>query len=622
MKKIVFGLFFCIVAVVVFAFGDGYPLSIVRHRWQEIITESNGAALRPGSVYDILTQFEQNSGRTRPQFKYLFFDTGLGAADPIYPVFQEGYQESWPQLITAGFSEQNRHIDHFSTSDTPEGCRNLSVYWVRHIDEFPDMYGDLRADGYTLVDISFDYYVKLRPDAQCGKHKAHELSENFDPFEAIYGYAKTFRTFADIPADLLAKYEAKVGVLKLVSQRFKTRQDVWASYDQSVGDRHNSLYFYPDGFAPDHGIDTPRTQSGLRFLTQPKDLFFAAEPVLEAKFSLAKTLGEEGFAKVLDCLKGKPTSDYDSKTEPGGDALDITSQVTPKNFYTSGTVIEPISDVVGDVSDPSHYKLVSVILRPSEPENDVHFQGPQDIPQVRMVYQLMSPRFPGRAYEQLFVHLDFDAVDRLLPVAKRQSDAAEFLRKADALTGLRKKAGGDVDQATADFIQNAIGSRPVQTVSWSSSLTGLWVFGILSRSYNAGRTLQAAPIVREGVDVGYYSSAYDNPIFRLAIANANGSEKDKLEGVLDDLTPTVYRDPRRHDPEALTFNRMTCAQCHQMAGRDGVHVQLNDGLDRRITTPYKATEYLFRELDRQLRSLPQIVPVADGLHSIANRSAR
>ena len=62
-------------------FAQGYPLSIVRHRWQEIITESNHAALRPGSVYDILTHFEQNSGRTRPQFKYLFFDTGLGAAD-------------------------------------------------------------------------------------------------------------------------------------------------------------------------------------------------------------------------------------------------------------------------------------------------------------------------------------------------------------------------------------------------------------------------------------------------------------------------------------------------------------------------------------------------------------
>jgi hypothetical protein len=316
-----------------FAFADGYPLSIVRHRWQEVITESNHAALRPGSVYDILTHFEQNSGRTRPEFKYLFFDTGLGAADPIYPVFQGGYQESWPQLIKAGFSEQNRHIDHFSTGDTPEGCRIESVYWVRHIDEFPDMYGDLRADGYTLVDISFDYYVKLRPDAQCGKHKAHELSEDFDPFKAIYGYAETFKTFADIPPDLLARYEAKVGVLELITQTFKTRKDEWASYDQSYSLRENSMWFYPDGYAPDHGIDTPRKQSGLRFLTQPKHLFFAAEPALEDRLPLTRTLGEDGFSKILNCLKGKPTSDFDPKAEPGGDTLDITAQVTPKNLY-------------------------------------------------------------------------------------------------------------------------------------------------------------------------------------------------------------------------------------------------------------------------------------------------
>jgi hypothetical protein len=593
---------FCVSIVVTFA--DGYPLSIVRHRWQEVITESNHAALRPGSVYDILTHFEENFGLTRPKFNYFFFDTGLGAADPIYPVFQVGYQESWPQLITAGLSEKNRHIDHFSTGDTPEGCRIQSVYWVRHIDEFPDMYADLRAEGYTLIDISFDYYVKLRPDAQCGKHSAHEMSEDFDPFKSIYGYAKTFRTFADIPPELLAKYEAKVGVLKLISERFKTRQDEWAGFDQSYSLRENSMWFYPDGFAPDHGIDTPRKQSGLRFLTQAKDLFFAAEPALEDRLPLARTLGEAGFTMVLDCLKGKPIAKFDASTEPGGDTLNILDQVTPKNFYTSGTIIEPIRDVVSDVSDPAHFKLVSVVLRPGEPESDMHFQAPQEIPQIRMVYQLMSPRVPGRAYEQLFIHLDFDAIDRLLPLPQRQLAAAAFLKKADALTELRQSRAAGIDKATADFVQETIGSRPVQTVSWSSSLTGLWVFGILSRSYNVERELQAVPIIRDGVNVGFYSSAYDTPLFRDAIENAKGAEKEKLEKVLDDLTPTSYRDPRRHDPEALTFGRVTCAQCHQMAGRDGVHVLLNDGLDRRITTPYRATEYVFRELDRQLRSLP------------------
>ena len=594
-----------------FAFPDGYPLSVVRHRWQEVIIESNHAALRPGSVYDILTHFEQNSGRTRPKFNYLFFDTGLGAADPIYPVFQVGYQESWPQLIKAGFSEKSRHIDHFSTGDTPEGCRIQSVYWVRHIDEFPEMYVDLRAEGYSLIDISFDYYVKLRPDAQCGKHSAHELSEHFDPFQSIYKYAETFKTFADIPPDLLARYEAKVGVLKLITENFKRPQDEWASYDQSYSLRDNSMWFYPDGFAPDHGIDTPRKQSGLRFLTQPKHLFFPAEPHLEDQFALTRTLGEDGFSRVLDYLKGKPTPDFDPKAEPGGDTLDIIRQVTSKNFYTSGTIVEPIRDVVGDVSDSANFKLVSVILRPGEPESDMHFPVPQEIPQVRMVYQLMSPRFPGVAYEQLFIHLDFDAVDRLLPEPQRRHAVEDFLQKADVLTGLRESGGLGVGKATANFVRDAIGSRPVQTVTWSSSLTGLWVFGIMSRSYNADRILEAVSIVRQGVNVGFYSSAFDNTLFRLAIGSTEGSEKADLQRVLDDLTPSTYRDQRRHDPEVLSFNRLTCAQCHQMAGRDGIHVQLNDGSDRRIETSYKATEYVFRELDRQLRRIRRLEVTKD-----------
>ena len=80
MKKLVCLSAVCLLSIF-YTFADGYPLSIVRHRWQEVITESNHAALRPGSVYDILTHFEQNVGWSHPQFKYLFFDTGLGAAD-------------------------------------------------------------------------------------------------------------------------------------------------------------------------------------------------------------------------------------------------------------------------------------------------------------------------------------------------------------------------------------------------------------------------------------------------------------------------------------------------------------------------------------------------------------
>ena len=141
-------------------------------------------------------------------------------------------------------------------------------------------------------------------------------------------------------------------------------------------------------------------------------------------------------------------------------------------------------------------------------------------------------------------------------------------------------------------------------MSWSSSLTGLWVFGTLSRSYNDARQLEAAEIVRDGINLGYYSSAYDNVVFRSAIADTHGETQANLRQVLDDVTPHSYRDPRRHDPDMLTFHRMTCAQCHQMAGRDGVHVSFNDGLDRRVTTSSRATEYVYRELDRQLKRIP------------------
>ena len=55
---------------------------------------------------------------------------------------------------------------------------------------------------------------------------------------------------------------------------------------------------------------------------------------------------------------------------------------------------------------------------------------------------------PGRPYEQLFFHLDFDAVDRLAPSAKRAAAAAAFLRTADGVVALRKAKspeGGEGD---------------------------------------------------------------------------------------------------------------------------------------------------------------------------------
>ena len=139
-------------------------------------------------------------------------------------------------------------------------------------------------------------------------------------------------------------------------------------------------------------------------------------------------------------------------------------------------------------------------------------------------------------------------------------------------------------------------------MSFSSALTGIWVFGALNTVFNDRGELEAVRVVREGVDVGYYSTAYDTVLFREALAASTGARRE-LSGRTSRcaLTPRSYRDARGAAiPHALRFQRMTCAQCHQMAGRDAVHVALNDGLDRRFTAPVRSTEFVYRELDRQL----------------------
>lgn len=576
-------------------------LSIVSHRWQEVITESNHASLRPGSVYDINTYFEQNFGVARPKFNYLFRDTGLGATDPIYSIFQSGYQYSWGQLIAAGWSQNVRHIDHFSESETLEGCLIKSSYWVRHIDEFPDMYHKLRAEGYTLVDISFDHYIKLRPDAQCGKHKAHDPDPSFDPFKEIYKYADKFRTLDDIPPELLAKYEAKIGILKLVTEEFSRSK--WPRYEQQFSLKANSLYFYPDAFAPDYGIGTPRALEGLATLNKPMQFVLPATAELQRRLPLSSVVKGDDWTKTWNFLNGKPTPDFDLAFEPGEDGFSL-EQVTPKFMYTAGTKMFPIEDVRADVRR-DNLRLVSAVVRPAEPEVDVHFPGLRKIPQVRLVYQLMNPRHPDEALEQLYFHVIYDAVDRLAADDVRAAQAADFLKRFDELARVRETGGTlEADAATARFLEDFTATRAPEAISFSSSLTGIWVFGQLARSYNEARELKAVPIVREGVNVGYYSSVYDTVLFRAAAKAATGERKAALEKILDDLTPRFYRDPRRHDPEALTFQRVTCAQCHQVAGRDGVHMAFNDGIDRRIKTPWRATEILFRELDLQLRNVP------------------
>jgi len=581
--------------------GPSYPVSIVSHRWQVKIAQSNQVAIRPGSVYDIVTYFEENFGVGRPRFNYLFLDTGLGTADPIYPVFQRGRQASWGQLIAAMWSERNRHVDHQSVVDTPEGCRVYASYWLRQIDEFPALYARARADGYTLVDISFNYYEKLRPDAQCGRHRAHDPDEGFDPVAAITPYAPAFTGTDSVPPKLLARYEMKIGLLKLVTETFG--RDRWPRFIERYKFKQNSLWYYPDGKRPASKASVTHPGGGHAF--SASQLVFERTPALAARFPLRAVLPEKSFARYLDYLDGRPLPGFDSASEPGGDAVGI-DDIQPANFLTSGLDIVPMGspDAVRKlVGDPDNYRLVSILVRPYQREGDRHGAEDRVVPQIRFVYQLHLPDTDGgkgRPVEQVFLHLNFDAVAADAARATRDRQHRELLDAVARAASLRARAHPAWEKAVAELAAGHIGPDDLARVSFSSSLTGLWVFGSLSRADSPDGSLQPERVVREGVDVGYYSSVYDTTLFRDALAAATGARRQALAAHLAALTPERYRDPRRSDPGVLRFARMTCAQCHHMAGRDATHVALNDGLDRRFTAPVRYSAFMLNELDRQL----------------------
>jgi len=109
-------------------------------------------------------------------------------------------------------------------------------------------------------------------------------------------------------------------------------------------------------------------------------------------------------------------------------------------------------------------------------------------------------------------------------------------------------------------------------------------------------------IIRNGVDVGYYSSVFDNDIFREEAERATGARKQELQQVVDDITVGFYRDPKRQNANAIDFNRVTCAQCHQTSGRDGVHFAFNDELNDKIKSKVYVTEFFFHDADEQLKA--------------------
>jgi hypothetical protein len=245
-----------------------------------------------------------------------------------------------------------------------------------------------------------------------------------------------------------------------------------------------------------------------------------------------------------------------------------------------------------------HFRLVGMTIKPREPHVG-HGSGAAPLaPQVRFIFQMIDPENPEHMVEQLYVHLKWDVVDPGADEAERARQVRAFLTRVDALTAARESGEGEAAERV--FFDEIATAHPVDAVSFSSSLTGLWVFGNLERDRASG-DLHARRVVRSGIDYGFYSTVYDTDLLREEIGKTEGERKAELQSVLDALTVTTFRDPKRQDVDALRFDTVSCAQCHQTAGRDGVHMSVNDGINSKITSPTIVSQFFFREADAQLR---------------------
>jgi len=470
-----------------------------------------------------------------------------------------------------------------------------SAYLLRHIKEFPKwMYKKEREEGYPLIVIRLEHYTKLRPEAECGRHRAYPPDPHFNPMKFIKKHLSA-KQLSDFPQMDLARFEAKVSAIAHISEeRSRTK---WPRFDDKKL-KENSLWYYPSGHAQDYGINERRDQRYWGWLQKPKHLVLPASPYLQQEFPLEYFLNEEEFSKVLSFLDGEPLLGFSADQEPGNDVLRL-SDVTSKYFYTSGVDHEPIYDVYGDVSNREHFSLVGISIQPYVMEEDILFEEPKVIPQVRLVYQLMDPRNLERPLEQLYLHLNYDAIDRLGDSALQDAAHIYFLNRIDELSEAKESNAENYPELLAAFLEEFT-KQPIENLAFSSSLTGIWIFGALTRTNNLERDLKPVRIIREGIDIGYYSSSYDNDLFREALKTADGPYKQRLEEHLEALTPSTYRDPKRNDVHQIRFDRMTCSQCHQMSGRDAVHMSLNDKIDSRFKGFSKITEFVYREADRQL----------------------
>jgi len=576
------------------------PITIVQHLTKVKILESNMVSIRPGSIYENKTNFELLFGLFNPEFNYRFVDTGLGTADPIYPIYQKGYQGSWFQLLFAAFGEKfSRHIDHSTSLPTPEGCFIDSAYLLRNISEFPKtLYQKERAEGFKQIVIRLEHYTEMWPGAECGRHRTNPPDPKFNPMKFLKANLKA-KQLSDFPQNGLARFEAHVAAIRHLTEEFSKTK--WTRFDMNLLKTRNSLWYYQDGIPEAYGLNNEYRLGEFENLSQPADLVHNATEEIQSDFVLDNFISPDEFSKMLKFLKGKPTPEFDAQKEPANDTLDL-KDVTPNNIYTSGLYMERIENAEADVSSTSNYRLVGITLQPAITQEDMHFSEAL-VPQLRLVFQMMNPRQPDQPLEQLFFHLNFDVVQRHSNEATQIEEHRHFLAEADELAELRKYGHPDDYQMKLKNILTEFTQIPVRDFSFSSALTGIWTFGVLSRNYNKAQELLPIQVVREGINFGYYSSIKDNDLFRSAIATTTGSIKQNLKSHMEDLRLDEYRDPKRMNVNAVRFNRMTCAQCHHLSARDGVHMSFNDHLDSRIKDPTRVTEFVYHEAERQLKML-------------------
>jgi len=257
------------------------------------IVESNNVTLRPGSVYDTSSYYEVLLGVPQPGFNYEFLDAGLGAAEPVYPMFEKGHQGSYAQLIPAFINPSaSLHIDNYAGAETVEGCRVDSAYLSRMLSEYPDTaFRKERDEGYNIFLIRLDYYTRTRPDAKCGRHRANDPDPNFDPAKFIEKYHDS-KYLSDFPQAELARFEAKTGALRQVR---RTTFPLQARVDlNKLTDKSNSLWYYPEGHDFDFGIAKPRPQEGMSDFKLPRHMVVEAASETNAAFPLGSML-KDGF---------------------------------------------------------------------------------------------------------------------------------------------------------------------------------------------------------------------------------------------------------------------------------------------------------------------------------------